>query len=230
VDKSQRHFFGRINRRWTCTVVAAVSQKIYTNTYSRDADTREEEVKRDMLSCIISPHEKRPSVETSLHDCINFPFVVHTHPTLVNAVMCSMLAEDTVHRLFGNSVLYVEYTDPGYILFKKLRAYTTIYRRFSHAPEIIFLQNHGVFVAGRTIDNIKNTYESIEQKIKNELHQMYPDPSHTASTLEQICNAIASETGKAVISATVSSFSILLQTPKISKDHTPFYAWYYRVL
>jgi rhamnose utilization protein RhaD (predicted bifunctional aldolase and dehydrogenase) len=177
-------------------------RKIYTNTYSRDANTREEEVKKDMLSCVISSSDKRPSVETSLHDCINFPFVVHTHPTLVNAAMCSRFAENTVHRLFGDSVLYMEYTDPGYVLFKKvndrIQQFTA---RYDHAPEVIFLQNHGVFVAGKTIDDIKNTYLSIEQKIKNELHQMYPDPSHIANTLEQICNAISSETGKVAISA-----------------------------
>jgi len=177
-------------------------RKIYTNTYSSDVNTREEEVKKDMLSCVISSSDKRPSVETSLHDCINFPFVVHTHPTLVNAVMCSRLAEDTVNHLFGDSVLYIEYTDPGYVLFKKVNNHIQQFTaRFDHAPEIIFLQNHGVFVAGKTIDDIKNTYGSIEQKIKNELHQMYPDPSHNANTLEQICNAIASETGKTVISA-----------------------------
>jgi rhamnose utilization protein RhaD (predicted bifunctional aldolase and dehydrogenase) len=116
--------------------------------------------------------------------------------------MCSILAEETVHRLFGDSVLYMEYTDPGYVLFKKvndrIQQFTA---REDHPPEVIFLQNHGVFVAGKTIDDIKNTYRSIEQKIKNELHQMVPDPSHIANTLEPVCNAISSETGKAAISA-----------------------------
>ncbi|RPI05527.1 MAG: class II aldolase [Ignavibacteriae bacterium] len=176
--------------------------KIYTSTYSIDVHTREEEVKKDMLSCVVSSSDNRPSVETSLHDCVNFPFVVHTHPTLVNAVMCSRLAEESVHRLFGDSVLYVEYTDPGYVLFKKvndrIQQFTA---RVDHAPEIIFLQNHGVFVAGNTMDDIKNTYRSIEQKIKNEVRQWYPDPSHMANTLEPLCNAISAETGKAVLSA-----------------------------
>jgi rhamnose utilization protein RhaD (predicted bifunctional aldolase and dehydrogenase) len=201
-------------------------RKIYTTTYSSNATTREEEVKKDMLSCVISSSDKRPSVETSLHDCIDFPFVVHTHPTLVNAVMCSRFVENTVHRLFGDSVLYMEYTDPGYVLFKKvndrIQQFTA---REDHAPEVIFLQNHGVFVAGKTIDDIKNTYLSIEQKINNEVHHMVPDPSHSANTLEQLCNAISSETGKVAISA----YSKLIQHfasdgknyQKIARPFTP---------
>ena len=38
----------------------------------------------------------RPSVETSMHEIINYPFVVHTHPTLVNAITCANKAEETI--------------------------------------------------------------------------------------------------------------------------------------
>lgn len=58
-------------------------------------------------------------METSLHNVIDFPFVVHLHPTVVNGLLCSVNVESELKRLFGNRVLYIEYTDPGYVLLKR---------------------------------------------------------------------------------------------------------------
>jgi rhamnose utilization protein RhaD (predicted bifunctional aldolase and dehydrogenase) len=172
-------------------------RNIYTKIYSQDVNTREEEVKQDLQSCIISPRDKRPSVETSLHDCIDYPLVVHTHPTLVNAVMCSKTCKATIDRIFGNSAIYIEYTDPGYILFKKVHDRVQKYvSSHMYLPKIIFLRNHGVFVAGTTVDEIRNIYDSIERKIKHELSQTLPDPSHISNQLETIVHAVESLTPK----------------------------------
>ena len=62
---------------------------IETSEYSKDPVLREQEVKSHMTRAIISPENLRPSVETSLHNLIDFSYVVHTHPTLVNSVMCA---------------------------------------------------------------------------------------------------------------------------------------------
>ena len=69
-----------------------------------------------------SGKNKRPSVETSLHEMIQYKFVVHLHPTLINGILCSRNAKSLTHKLFGESVLFVPYTDPGYTLFKKLES------------------------------------------------------------------------------------------------------------
>ncbi len=71
-------------------------------------------------SILDADKNKRPSVETSLHDLIQYKFVVHLHPTLINGILCSRNAKNLTMKLFGESVLFVPYTDPGYILFKKL--------------------------------------------------------------------------------------------------------------
>ncbi len=78
--------------------------EIEFNTYSEDSVLREEEVKSDMKNAIISPENLRPSVETSLHNLIDFAYVVHTHPTLVNGLMCSNECESrggeaVLHRM-----------------------------------------------------------------------------------------------------------------------------------
>ena len=140
--------------------------KIEVNSYSEDPVQREEQVKGDMQMAIISPENLRPSVETSLHNLIDYTYVIHTHPTLVNGLMCSMDVKEEVETRFGNDALYVEYTDPGFILFKKVQKRIMAYRdRFGKAPAIIFLQNHGVFVGANAVDEIKSLYESINKRI-----------------------------------------------------------------
>jgi len=141
--------------------------------YSSNPAEREEEVKNDLTAANLTKN-KRPSVETSLHNIIGYAFVVHLHPTLVNALMCSRNAESELKKLFGEKALFVEYTDPGYVLFKKvdekLKAYRATYRE---EPHVIWLQNHGIFVAADTTAEIKALYEDIfstlENAIKNPL-------------------------------------------------------------
>ncbi len=139
---------------------------ISSNTYSDDPSTREEEVKADMLLSILDPaSNKRPSVETSLHEIIRYKFIVHLHPTLINGILCSRNARNLIQKLFSDTVLFVPYTDPGYILFKKLEAEIMSYRqKFLHDPKIIFLENHGVFVGADSTEEIKQIYSEIIQK------------------------------------------------------------------
>ncbi|GAG88529.1 unnamed protein product, partial [marine sediment metagenome] len=67
---------------------------------------------------------------------------------------------------FGSDALYVEYTDPGFILFKKVQERIVEYReQFGKAPAIIFLQNHGVFVGANGVEEIRSIYDSINKRI-----------------------------------------------------------------
>ncbi|HPF03082.1 MAG TPA: class II aldolase/adducin family protein, partial [Bacteroidales bacterium] len=118
-------------------------RKISTATYSDDPFRREEEVKNDLNAAIIDPSKnKRPSVETSLHEMIRYNFVVHLHPTLINGVLCSRNAKNLSAKLFGDTALFVPYTDPGYTLFKKLETEIEAYRsEFGMDPRIILLEN-----------------------------------------------------------------------------------------
>ena len=53
---------------------------ISERSYSNDSAKREEEVKTDLAAACLSSG-KRPSVETSMHNAIDYAFVVHLHPT-----------------------------------------------------------------------------------------------------------------------------------------------------
>jgi rhamnose utilization protein RhaD (predicted bifunctional aldolase and dehydrogenase) len=86
-------------------------------SYSTNTAEREEQVKNDLADATITKG-KRPSVETSMHNVIDYAFVVHLHPTAVNGLMCGQNAEADLLKLFGEKNVYIPYTDPGYVLFK----------------------------------------------------------------------------------------------------------------
>jgi len=133
--------------------------------YSTDPTEREEQVKNDLADATLTKG-RRPSVETSMHNVIDYPFVVHLHPTAVNGLMCAQNAESELKRLFGEKALYVEYIDPGYVLFKKVYDRIKEYRAaYDEEPQVIWLQNHGIFVAAPTIVEIQAIYSDILQKI-----------------------------------------------------------------
>ncbi len=75
-------------------------EKILKGEYAEDPFQREREIKDDLAEANFTT-DRRPSVETSLHDLINYRFVVHLHPTQVNGLMCSNDAMDHVSKLFG---------------------------------------------------------------------------------------------------------------------------------
>ena len=131
-----------------------------TKTYSADPAEREAQVKEDLASACIT-RDRRPSVETSLHDCLDYAFVVHLHPTLVNGLMCSANAANVCDELFPEA-LYIEYTDPGYTLFKKVYDRLQAWKAAKGSqPQVIFLQNHGVFVGADTPQEIEALYDGI---------------------------------------------------------------------
>jgi len=139
------------------TKLNVLSERIY----SHNSAEREEQVKNDLAAATISKG-KRPSVETSMHNAIEFSYIVHLHPTAVNGLMCAQNAESDLKKLFGANALFIEYTDPGYVLFKKVEDSIIAFRAQDGAePAVIWLQNHGIFVGANSIEEIKVLYTKI---------------------------------------------------------------------
>ncbi len=148
--------------------------EISHKSYPDDPVAREEEVKNDLFRCITDPlKRKRPSVETSLHELIRYKFVVHLHPALINGLLCSRNAKNLTHQFFGEKVLFIQYTDPGYTLFKKLESEIKLYReKVSNDPQIIFLENHGSFVSANSTEEVRKIYEQIVQTIAGQIQPL----------------------------------------------------------
>lgn len=151
-------------------LVALKREKLHvisSRTYSDDPSEREQQVKADMLASLPESEKgKRPSVETSLHEIIDYKYVVHLHPTIINGLLCSRNAKASIQKILGDGILFVPYTDPGYTLFKKLEAEITRYReKFSKDPQVILLENHGSFVAADSTAEIRSIYDDLISKI-----------------------------------------------------------------
>lgn len=165
--------------------------QISKKTYSSDVAEREEQVKNDLAAATLTKG-KRPSVETSMHNVMNYAYVVHLHPTLVNGLMCSQSAENELKKLFGEKALFVEYTDPGYVLFKKVDDKIREYRaKFNEEPQVIWLQNHGVFVAADTIEKIKCIYSEIFEILEKSIKTPIPSGDRAiCRCIEEILPAV----------------------------------------
>jgi len=106
--------------------------------------------------------------------------------------MCAANAENDLKKLFGAKALYIEYTDPGYVLFKKVDDKIKEYRKaYAEEPQVIWLQNHGIFVAADTIEEIKVLYTHILDTLEKAVKVSVPAaPRATCSCTEQILPGI----------------------------------------
>jgi rhamnose utilization protein RhaD (predicted bifunctional aldolase and dehydrogenase) len=143
--------------------------QIWGKAYPEDSEGREAAVLADMMAARAPGEEKRPSVETLLHDLLRFTYIVHLHPALVNGLTCSRDGEKAAAELFHGESLWIPSINPGYILSKKVKdAMEAFKARQGKWPEIIFLQNHGVFAGADSVDSaggIKSIYSRIMDTI-----------------------------------------------------------------
>ena len=153
------------------TFVAMNRKKInalYAVATPADKSAREELVKNVMADAVMPGSTGRPSVEAPLHNVFDATFVVHTHPAFVNGMTCAKNGETVCAKLFPDA-LWVGYIDPGYTLCMHVRAEIEKYRAAKgHEPSMLFLENHGVFIAANTADEIRALYTKIMETLKAE--------------------------------------------------------------
>ena len=109
---------------------------------------------------------RRPSVESLLHAVFQrldgTDTVVHTHPTAVNALLCSDQADLlTAGSLFpdqivvmGTQPLLIPYVDPGLPLARYVvHALQSHIQTHGAAPKVVYLRNHGMFAIGTSAED-----------------------------------------------------------------------------
>lgn len=169
-----------------------VLERLYVEVPPPDPTERERWVQSVMAAAVQPATPGRASVEAPLHDSFEATFVVHTHPTLVNGLTCALGGAAAAATLFPDA-LWVPYTDPGYTLCLGVRAALAARRQCEGCePQVVLLENHGIFVAGDTpeaitqasaavIDALTGAYASAGVPTSLEL-----GPMPTADVREQV--------------------------------------------
>lgn len=160
--------------------------------YPKTDKEREAEALSDMMEAKLPGQEsKRPSVETLLHALFSTKFVLHLHPAAVNGLTCSVDGKQNTLKMFPEAV-WVEICKPGYILAKLCEERMNEYRRiYGKEARLLFLQNHGVFFAANTEEELGKMLDEVMEKISAELTD-YPDFSNSdISSDDTLCKEIA---------------------------------------
>jgi rhamnose utilization protein RhaD (predicted bifunctional aldolase and dehydrogenase) len=121
-----------------------------------------------------------------MHDALPFSYVIHTHPALVNGVTCARNGQETVGTLFGERALWIPLVDPGYVLAQRVAEELETHRSHTGTdPQVLFLQNHGLVVAGNDPNEMRRLHEHIAATIEARLTRR-PDESAVSVDPEQV--------------------------------------------
>jgi len=158
--------------------------------YPAEDDAREAAALADMMAARLpNEYAKRPSVEAILHALFPQKFVLHVHPTLVNGMTCGKDGEKIAGELFGDNFVWIPVTKPGYILAcvckKAMDAYEA---RKGTVANVIILQNHGIFFAADTVEEIDAIVDEYMTKLSAKAAA--PDLSEADFDANLVCKII----------------------------------------
>ena len=170
-----------------------------------DAGKREPEVvARLLLACDDKVTSgARPSVESHLHSFLG-KCVIHLHPLVVAAYVNAKNGRAELEKLFKNEKfppLWVPYTDPGFMLAKKIARLVGDYQKqFGEKPAVMILEKHGLFVTAGTADAALRLVRKVIKLCSSKLKQ--PKPRKTRTPADSDITAAKSAIRKAVFDAT----------------------------
>jgi len=182
-------------------------QRLYEMEPPPEPTARESLVRDAMLAAVQAGAAGRPSVEAPLHDTFTRRFVVHTHPALVNGLTCARDGEAAARELFPDA-MWVPYVDPGYTLCLDIRRRLHAVRGTADEPKVVLLQNHGVFVAADSAEEIRALYRRLMHTLRTAYEQrgvppVWPSPpavpATEAETLRAALRAALGPDGEAAV-------------------------------
>jgi len=154
--------------------------------YPAADDEREAAALADMMAARLpTEYAKRPSVEAILHALFPQKYVLHLHPCVVNGLTCGKDGEKIARELFGDGFVWIPLTKPGYVLASVCKKAMD-----AHGGEVkvILLQNHGIFVAGDTVEEIDDTFAGYMDKLNAKVTA--PDMSEAEFDENAVCKII----------------------------------------
>ena len=141
---------------------------MWDKDYPAGEAEREAAVLADMMAARAPGENRRPSVETLLHELFAQRYVLHVHPAAINGITCAKGGAEAVARMFDPArTVWIPICKPGYIL--ALNCRDAIKAKMAENggifPDILFLENHGIFVASDTTDGCGELLTSVYEKI-----------------------------------------------------------------
>ena len=225
--KASGHALGTIGKEGFVRMDLDLLDQIWHKQYSEDDEAREDEVLKDMMFCRLEGETALPSVEAFLHALLPFPYVVHLHPALVNGLTCARDGEAAVHRLFGDA-LWVELVKPGFILANIVRQRLLEHqKKTGKVYSLIFLQNHGVFVGGQSLEEIEEVYHQVLATIEAQLVRRpdFTDLEADAQQVGRIVDALQGLSKEHILFRSTVEFKHILSDrssfAKVSSSFTP---------
>lgn len=197
-------------------------------SYPQDDAQREAAALKDLLDARLeSQRDRRPSVETLLHNLFPFALVLHVHPALVNGLTCGRDGEAIARELFGQRALWVPICKPGYVLSITCHQAMEAFRQQTGCyPQIVLLQNHGLFVAADTREEIDAMMEAVLSLLESRLNRkpdfsavQQPDAKRLAELQDALQELYAKQMGRA--QALFCSNQEVLSFVKSQKDFEP---------
>jgi rhamnose utilization protein RhaD (predicted bifunctional aldolase and dehydrogenase) len=163
-----------------------VELRLHTTLGLLDFDPlTDEELSAEGLMAARIGEGPRPSIEAVMHALGltegGAQFVGHTHPTAVNAILCSDRAEALVAGAIfpdqvvvcGREALLIPYADPGLPLAHVVREGLREYRgRTGTTPKTVYLRNHGLLALGQSaveVDQITTMATKVARILKGVL-------------------------------------------------------------
>lgn len=207
---------------------------IWQKNYSQNKDEREAQVLDDMMASRCKGEEnKRPSVETLLHNLFSQKYVLHVHPAIINGLTCSIEGKKAMELLFPNGI-WIDETEPGYVLANTCRDKISEYEeKTGKKAELLFLQNHGVFFASDTENGIYSLVQNVMTCLDKKciITPKLDEEAYDEDAVTRIAPAIRmayDRDGKAIVKFTMNSevkrfcqskddFSILMSS--MTPDH-----------
>lgn len=117
---------------------------------------------------VVTPPDARPSIEIYFHAMLS-TFTLHTHPLVVNSIVCRAGWREILGKLFPEALL-VDYHTPGLPVALALREeLNRTGRRASDGPVVVFLQNHGLIVSADTVEKAIALNEAVLARIERSL-------------------------------------------------------------
>jgi rhamnose utilization protein RhaD (predicted bifunctional aldolase and dehydrogenase) len=189
---------GTIDESGFCSIDRSKLDAMWRATYPAATDAREAAALADLMASRRPGEAKRPSVETLMHGLFPQAYVVHTHPSAINGITCGREGKAAFERLFGTEGVWVPFVDPGYILATTVRVALEEFRaRRGKAAQIMFMQNHGLLIAGENPAEVESLSTRVMEKVLGEAKRK-PDlgarPAD-ARALSEACSILSALAG-----------------------------------